>query len=443
MEGWVPMGRFARSLLLVVLATTLARADVFTLKDGSTLEGTVTGSDGDAYLVKLASGENRRILKADVQKREYKEATAAAPATTPAATPVAPSVGETTEQRLEALKKAAREGLSARARLTVGARELATYYPLKVEGGYALANTPKKIEIDQCTFQDRSVDEVAHELWDKRKKGADERFRALKAVAATVCWAEAEVLSSSPSGRETEAVIEYRSVVLKGKTRFKLTDAPAAHAILKLAVVLLVRQDEGTQFLQGQMGETISVWPMDFVPLAAEITTGTRTPRTVAADMAMRVGERTLSDAVKQWYDWRVKIRCPACKSTKKCVCPGCSGAGGIWKPFIDAGIGGAGTSMQWYVCGRCQGTGFHVCQACKDGLDEQILKDSLKRFGTYGKYLGGYLVEGQKIVVDADGKAGTVTTFVREKPDDQPKPETLRWTVDEKTGQWKPAERP
>src|SRR5579871_4620259 len=163
------MSRLALSLSIVLLVAPLASADVFTLKDGSTVEGTVTGSDGDAYLVKLASGENRRILKADVTKRDYKETTTAPPATTPPPAPVAPSVGETTEQRLEALKKAAREGLSNRARLIVGARELSTYYPLKVEGGYALANTPRKLEIDQCTFQDRSVDEVAHELWDKRK----------------------------------------------------------------------------------------------------------------------------------------------------------------------------------------------------------------------------------------------------------------------------------
>jgi hypothetical protein len=186
------------------------------------------------------------------------------------------------------------------------------------------------------------------------------------------------------------------------------------------------------------MGDSVSVWPVDFVLLGAEVGNNSRAPRTVAADLALRVGERTLAEAVKEWYTLRLRINCSACKGTRKCICPECRGAGGCWKQYID--VTGRSGGMAWYTCFRCNGSGCHTCGLCKDGLDEMVLKESLKRYGTYGKPLGGWLVEGQKIVLEKDAKSASVTTWIREKANDQPTPETLRFVVDEKTGTWKPA---
>lgn len=435
------MKRLVWAALLASLVATTARADVFALKDGSTVEGALVGSTDDAFLVKLSDGTTRRIAKDDVKQRDAK---AVAPATPPPAAPAQPVVLKSpelsAEERLAALKRAARDGLSLRARLVVGARELVTWVPLKVEGGYALSTQAKKFELDQASFVDRNVDEVAHELWDKRAKPAEERFRALKAVTGAICWVEAEVLSAAPSGGDTEAVIEWRSIALRGKTRIRVSDAETAkvHSTIKLPIVLLVRQEEGAQFLAGQMGDSVSVWPVDFVPIAAEVGNGSRGPRTVAADLALRVGERTVTDAVKSWYTLRTRIKCPTCKTSRKVMCPECRGRGGEMKDFIS--ITGSGTGVVWVPCNRCKTQGFHTCNLCKDGLDEYILKDSLKRFGTYGKPLGGFLLEGQKIVMDPDGKGASVTTWIRDKATDQPAAETMRWVVDEKTGTWKPA---
>jgi hypothetical protein len=440
--------RLHAALLVLALGTltfpAIARADVFTMKDGSTLEGAIVGSSDDAYFVRLGDGSTRRVLKSDVKSKEWRDPQAA-PATKPqpptAATPVVVGATLTADERMAALKKTAREGLAARSRLVVGARELTTFVPIKVEGGYALATEPKKLELDQANYLDRTVDELARDLWDKRTRPADERFHALKTVAAAVCWCEAEVVSAVPQGSATEAVIEYRSVVLRGKTRIRTEDADSVkpHSVIKLAVVLLVRQEEGSQFLAGQIGDSVSVWPVDFVPIAAEVTVGGRTPRTVASDLAVRVGERTVYEAVKEWYSIRTRINCSACKGSRKCVCPTCNGAGGQMKQFIDAG-GGATTGMYWYPCSRCQGTGYHTCSLCKDGLDEILLKESLRRWGTYGKPLGGFLVEGQKIELDKDAKGALVTTWIRQKPNDQPVQESMRWVFDEKTTSWKPA---
>jgi hypothetical protein len=126
------------ALLVCVALAPIARADVFTLKDGTRVEGALVASTDDAYMVKLADGTTRRIAKDDVKARDAKPPETAKDA--PPATTVVPRVAElTAEERLAALKKAAREGLSMRARLVVGARELATWVPLKVEGGYALS----------------------------------------------------------------------------------------------------------------------------------------------------------------------------------------------------------------------------------------------------------------------------------------------------------------
>ncbi len=437
--------RFLHAALLATTLCTVARADVFTLKDGSTLEGSLVGSSDDAYLVRLGDGSTRRVLKSDVKSREWRDPQAA-PASKPqpptAATPVIVGATMTADERMAALKKAARDGLASRARLVVGARELTTYVPIKVEGGYALAAEPKKLELDQASYLDRTVDELARDLWDRRTRPADERFHALKAVAAAVCWCEAEVVSAVPQGGgATEAVIEYRSVVLRGKTRIRTEDPDSVkpHSVIKVAVVLLVRQEEGSQFLAGLMGDSVSVWPVDFVPIAAEVTVGGRTPRTVASDLAVRVGERTVFEAVKEWYSIRTRINCSSCKGSRKCICTTCNGAGGQMKQFIDMG-GGSTTGMYWYPCSRCQAAGYHTCNLCKDGLDEILLKESLRRWGTYGKTLGGFLVEGQKIELDKDAKGATVTTWIRVKPNDQPTQESMRWVFDEKTTSWKPA---
>lgn len=433
------MPRFLLAALALLLMAPLARGDVFTLKDGTTLEGTVVGSTDDAYLVKLADGSQKRVLKDAVKKREWKEAPPPPAVTPPVEAPGPQKAPElTAEERLAALKKSARDGLGLRSRLVVGARELTTAVPIKVEGGYALSTQPRKLELDQASYVDRSVDELARDLWDRRAKPADERFKALKAVAGTIAWTEAEVLSVATAGDVQEVVLDLRSVALRGKTRIRLQEPVAPHAILKLPVVLLVRPDEGAQFLAGQMGETVSVWPVDFVLLAAEVTTGARIPRTVASDLALRVGERTVADAVKEWYTSRCRIQCSACKGLRKCICPECNGAGGFWKQYID--VTGGSSGMGWYTCGRCKGLGTHTCNLCKDGLDEVVLKNALKRFGTYGKPLGGWLAEGQKVEVDKDGKQAKVTTWIREKPTDQPRPETTSWTFDEKTSSWRPA---
>jgi hypothetical protein len=437
------MKRFAWAAAIagLVLGATPTYADVFKLADGTVVEGALIGSTDDAILVKLTDGTTRRIAKVDLKAKEARPVTPAAPAPAAPPTPVvARAVELTTEERLLALKKAARDGLSLRARLVVGARELATWVALKVEGGYALSTQAKKFELDQATFIDKNVDEVAHELWDKRARPADERFRALKAVTAAVCWVEADVLSAGPSGSDTEAVIEWKSLVLRGKTRIRTTDAESVkpRTLIRLPVALLVRQEEGAQFLAGQMGDSVSLWPLDFVPIAAEIGSGSRGPRTVAADLALRVGERTVTDAVKTWYVLRTRIRCGACKTTRKCFCPECHGRGGYVADFISAT--GEGGGAVWRPCSRCKGQGFHTCQLCKDGLDEYVLKDALRRFGTYGKPLGGFLLEGQRVEMNADGKGASVTTWIRDRANDQPRAETLRWVVDEKTGTWKPA---
>jgi hypothetical protein len=434
------MPRFLSAALLALALAAVARADVFTLKDGSTVSGSVVGSADDAFLVRLADGSTRRVLKDQVAKHETGDAPPAAAVPAPA-TPVVLRMADLTgDERIAALRKAAREGLALRARLVVGARELSTFMPLKVAGGYALSAQPRTLDLDQATFSERSVDEVAHDLWDRRAKPAEERFRALRAVAGMVSWAEAEVLSAAPSGDATEAVLDVRAVVIRGKTKIRVLDADSVkpRAIIRLPIALLVRQEEGAQFLAGQMGDSVSVWPMDFVPIAAEVGAGGRAPRTVAADLAQRVGERSVADAVKDWYSIRTRIQCPACKGTRKVVCPACNGAGGISKDYMDMSDGSQ-NGPRWYVCGRCSGTGFHACQLCQDGLDSRLLKESLRRFGTYGKPLGGFLVEGQKIVLDADAKGASVTTWIREKPNDQPRPETLRFVQDEKTGGWRP----
>jgi hypothetical protein len=429
-----------RAALLVVFFASLAYADVFTLNDGTKVEGTLVGAVDDAYMVKLADGTTKRLLKSDVKSRVEKPVEA--PKETPPPVKVETTKGPelTADERMALLKKMARDGLSLRARLVVGARELVTWTPLKVEGGYAISSQPKKLELDTATFLDRNVDEIAQELWDKRAKGADERFRALKAVSAAVCWADAEVLSVAPAGNDREAVIEWKSIVLRGKTRIRFSEAEAfkAKTTVKLPVALLVRQEEGAQFLAGQMGDSVSVWPVDFVALAAEVGNNAKTPRTVAADLALRVGERTVGDAVRNWYTLRMRIQCPACKGSRKCPCADCKGRGGCMKDFIS--VTGVGGGAVWVPCPICKGSGCHTCAQCKDGLDEYILKDSLKRFGTYGKPLGGFLLEGQKIVMEADGKGATVTTWIRPKKDDQPVSETLHWSIDEKTNTWKPS---
>src|SRR5687768_8014382 len=107
--------RFGWAVIFVVLAASTGRADVFTLKDGTTIEGALVGSTDDAYLVKLADGTTRKIAKDEVKQREAKPVGPATSAPATPATPVAAKPAElTAEERLVALKKAARDGLSLR-----------------------------------------------------------------------------------------------------------------------------------------------------------------------------------------------------------------------------------------------------------------------------------------------------------------------------------------
>jgi hypothetical protein len=439
--------RYALASLLVVLAALPARADTFYLSDGEVIWGKLQETTEDELIIKVAkSGVLRHVPRSQVVRHEVEDdgpRRTPRPQPTPTPTPAppppaAPRESVSSDANLAALRKTASDGLAERAQLVAGARGLATYLPTSTGASASLGEKPVPVDLTLSRFLDLPVEDVLHDLWKNRGTTPDQRAKALRAVAGAVAWIEGEVLEvkAVAESNASDLSVTLDSPALRRRTTVRKPGRSdlRPHEKVRFACVLLVKKDEGTEFLAARDGDSLTSWPVEVVLLAAEIGTPQEL-RTLSRDAGMKLAERVLAQRVERWLGLRMRILCHACVGTKQIACERCNGLGVVWKDYLSDG--------QWHpvACRWCFATGRRRCELCKDGLTEMILKDSLRTFGTYGKALANFLVEGQSIVLDAGGMSATVKTWVRDRPTDPPRCEVERWTVDPQFG-WRPADQ-
>lgn len=422
------------SLGLVSLGLTLAlvgpvRADELVLADGEVVTGTVVARSDDSITVKQADG-SLRIVKRDEVTRET--AGKDAPRTPRRADASPPPRDGAPVGGIAALKAAARDGLLERQKVAGPSFELASYVPLRAEGRtFALSAAPRKVDLETAVYRDRTVDEVALQLWNERGTTSEDRYHALKLVAGAVAWLDAEVAAVGEKD-PGEVTLDLRSTAARGRVKVRLARPVRPQDRIKLPVALVLNRDEASRFLAAETGETLARWPFDCVLLAGELQ---GLPATVSTDVSARLAERALDARVREWFRSRQGLRCSRCEGTRKLFCEPCEGKGKTERLIIS--VTGDSTTIQ-VKCFHCSGQGWRPCLACTDGLSELNMNQALRKYGAYGRPLSTYLDAGVKVTLSHDGKSATVSALVRYKdhPHDEPVVEKTTWKLDPK-GQW------
>jgi hypothetical protein len=433
---------------LVALAPP-ARAEEFVLADGEVLSGVVTSSTDETLSLQF-SDDTVRVLRRDeiVQRRSSRDERsrdAEKPRSRPVASPPTPAPRRE-DGGQAALRRAAREGLAERARVSGGAFELKTCVPLRAaEGTFSVSATPRPIDLDTAICRDRTVDQVGLELWDARGATPEERFYALKLVAGAIVWVEATVTAVSPDGSTVS--LDITSSAARQKTRVRLPGLRAQpQDRIRIPAVLVLAREEASRFLLAQGGgETLGRWPFECILLVGQVES--TTPSTVSTGASSdRLATRALETRAREWLRARERIGCEHCGGTRRIACDLCNGKGVVEKLFIPTFVKATGQAREddppvgwtFVTCSRCGGKGWRTCLGCTDGLDELELSLALRKFGAYGRALASFLDAGVKVDISADGKSATLTALVRyrDRPHDEPVLETTHWTLDLK-GVW------